>query len=123
MPQQYLSSAERIVDAMLAESPGLAQMAGDHTYDDCLPDWSADSVAAHVAILREAADALAQVDTDDLPATDAVDCTALLARVERTIFELTEVREHEWNPLAHNPGMLLNQLIQRPFAPVDQRLE
>jgi hypothetical protein len=34
MPQQYLSSAERIVDAMLAESPALAQTAGDHNYDD-----------------------------------------------------------------------------------------
>jgi uncharacterized protein (DUF885 family) len=123
MPQQYLSSAERIVDAMLAESPALAQTAGDHTYDDCLPDWSPDAVAGHVAILREAADALAQVDTDDLPPADAVDCTVLLARVERTLFELTEVREHEWNPLYHNPGALLHNLIERPFAPVAERLE
>jgi len=123
MPQQYLSSAERIVDAMLAESPALAQTAGDHTYDDCLPDWSPEAVAAHVAILREAADALSQVDTDDLPPADAVDCTALLARVERTLFELTEVREHEWNPLHHNPGALLHSLIERPFAPVHERLE
>ena len=123
MPQQYLSSAERIVDAMLAESPALAQTAGDHNYDDCLPDWSPEAVAAHVAILREAADALSQVDTDDLPPTDAVDCTVLLARVERTLFELTEVREHEWNPLYHNPGALLHALIERPFAPVGERLE
>jgi uncharacterized protein (DUF885 family) len=123
MRQQFLSSAERIVDAMLGESPALAQTAGDHTYDDCLPDWSSDSVAAHVSILREAADALSQVDTDALPRADAVDCTVLLARVERTLFELTEVREHEWNPLYHNPGSLLHHLIQRPFAPVAERLE
>jgi uncharacterized protein (DUF885 family) len=43
--------------------------------------------------------------------------------VERSLFSLTEVREHEWNPLAHNPGMLLHSLIARPFAPVTQRLE
>jgi uncharacterized protein (DUF885 family) len=123
MRQQYLSSAERIVDAMLGESPALAQTAGDHTYDDCLPDWSPEAVAAHVSILREAADALSQVDTDALPPADAVDCTVLLARVERTLFELTQVREHEWNPLHHNPGGLLYNLIERPFAPVPQRLE
>jgi uncharacterized protein (DUF885 family) len=123
MRQQYLSSAERIVDAMLAESPALAQSAGDHTYDDCLPDWSAPSIAQHVAMLREASEALAQVDTDALPPADAVDCTVLLARVERTLFELTEVREHEWNPLVHNPGALLHNLIERPFAPVADRLE
>jgi uncharacterized protein (DUF885 family) len=122
MPQQYLSSAERIVDAMLAESPALAQTAGDHQYDDRLPDWSADAVARHVAVLRDAADALSQVDTEVLPPADAVDCTVLLARVERVLFELTEVREHEWNPLAHNPGALLYQLIERPFAPVAERL-
>jgi uncharacterized protein (DUF885 family) len=122
MPQQYLSSAERIVDALLAESPGLAQTAGDHRYDDRLPDWSADAVAGHVAILRDASDALAQVDTDKLPPSDAVDCMVLLARVERIMFELTEVREHEWNPLVHNPGGLIYNLIERPFAPVPERL-
>jgi uncharacterized protein (DUF885 family) len=123
MPQQYLSSAERIVDALLAESPGLAQTAGDHRYDDRLPDWSAEGVARFVAILRDAADALSQVDTDELAPPDAVDCTVLLARVERILFELTEVREHEWNPLAHNPGGFIHHLIERPFAPVAERLE
>jgi uncharacterized protein (DUF885 family) len=46
----------------------------------------------------------------------------LLARVDRMLFERTEVREHTWNPLAHNPGALLNGLIARPFAPAEQRL-
>jgi len=122
MRQQFQTSAERIVDAMLAESPALAQTAGDHRYDDRLTDWSPGAVAQHVLMLRDAADALSQVDTDALTPVEAVDCTVLLARVERALFELTEVREHEWNPLAHNPGSLLYALIARPFAPVDERL-
>jgi uncharacterized protein (DUF885 family) len=122
MRQQYLTSAERIADAMLAESPALAQSAGDHRFDDKLPDWSAEAVAGHVALLRDAADALSQVDTDALPPADAVDCTVLLARVERALFELTEIREHEWNPLVHNPGALLNSLLVRAFAPPAERL-
>ena len=72
--------------------------------------------------LEKAADALSQVDTDALPPAEAVDCTVLLARVERTLFELTEVREHEWNPLEHNPGPLLHGLLARQFAPGDERL-
>ncbi|WP_203898342.1 DUF885 domain-containing protein [Virgisporangium aliadipatigenens] len=122
MRQQFSTVAERIVDAMLAESPVLAQTAGDHRYDDRLPDLSPDGVARHVALLRDAADALSQVDTDALTPEEAVDCTVLLARVERTLFELTEVREHEWNPMAHNPGGLLHPLLSRPFAPVEERL-
>jgi uncharacterized protein (DUF885 family) len=122
MRQQFSNVAERIVDAMLAESPALAQTAGDHRYDDRLPDLSPDGVARQVALLRDAADALSQVDTDALTPSEAVDCTVLLARVERTLFELTEVREHEWNPLRHNPGALLHPLVSRPFAPVEERL-
>ena len=47
----------------------------------------------------------------------------MLSLVERSLFQLTEVREHEWNPLAHNPGSLLHALIARPFAPAAERLE
>lgn len=122
MRQQFLTTAERIVDAMLAESPALAQTAGDHRFDDRLPDLSSDGVARQVSLLRDAADALSQVDSDALTATEVVDWTMLLARVERGLFELTDVREHEWNPLVHNPGALLHQLVARPFAPVDERL-
>ena len=48
---------------------------------------------------------------------ERVDHEQLLSLVERALFELTEVREHEWNPLAHNPGALLHALVARPFAP------
>jgi uncharacterized protein (DUF885 family) len=43
--------------------------------------------------------------------------------VERDLFALTEIREHEWNPLVHNPGSLLYGLVARPFAPAAERLE
>ena len=55
-------------------------------------------------MLRDAADALSGVDPDDARRAGAVDHAILLALVERGLFELTEVREHEWNPLRHNPG-------------------
>jgi hypothetical protein len=46
----------------------------------------------------------------------------LLARVERGLFERTEVGEHRWNPLAHNPGGLIYDLVSRPYAPAEERL-
>src|SRR5687768_11592789 len=119
--QQFGPIAERVIDALLASNPGLAQSAGDHRFDDRLPDLSTDAVADEVAMLRDAAAALSQVDEDELGAEEVVDHAVLLARVERSLFELTQVREHEWNPLRHNPGGLLYNLIVRPFAPVEQR--
>ena len=53
---------------------------------------------------------------------EQVDHATLCTLVDRALFELTEVREYTWNPLAHNPGHLLYQLVTRPFAPPAERL-
>jgi len=122
MPQEFVPLAEHIADAVLEISPPLAAAAGDHRFDDRLPDFSPDAVAGDVDMLRDAANALSQVDLDALDAEDSVDHATLLALVERALFELTEVREHEWNPLEHNPGNLLYGMIHRPYAPAEERL-
>jgi uncharacterized protein (DUF885 family) len=122
MSQDFVPLAEHIVDAVLETNPALAAFAGDHRFDGRLPDYSPEAVAEDVAMLRDASSALSQVDIDALDPQDQVDHAALLGLVERSLFELTEVREHEWNPLDHNPGRLLYGLIARPFAPADERL-
>jgi hypothetical protein len=122
MPEQFHVTAELIVDALLEADPATASFAGDHRFDGQLRDYSADAVASTVAMLREAGNALSQVDDEALDAQDRVDLQLLMSRVDRELFELTEVREHEWNPLAYNPGSLLYGLIARPFAPVPERL-
>jgi hypothetical protein len=121
MPE-FVPLAENIVDAILESDPGLASYAGDHRFDADLPDKSPSAVAARVTMLRDAIDALSSVEADELGAQDQVDHAILSAQVERGLFELTDVREHEWNPLEHNPGPLLHMLMSRPFAPVGERL-
>ena len=121
MPE-FVPLAERIVDAFLHSDPGLASAVGDHRFDDRMPDLSPGAVAERVAMLRDAADALAGTDPDTFGPEDQVDHAILAAMVERDLFELTDVREHEWNPLHHNPGPLLHGLIAREFAPAEERL-
>jgi uncharacterized protein (DUF885 family) len=121
MPE-FVPLAENIVDAVLRSDPGLASGAGDHRYDDRLPDLSPGAITERVSMLRDAADALSGTDPDSLDAEDQVDHAILAAIVERDLFELTDVREHEWNPLHHNPGPLLHALIARQFAPAEERL-
>jgi uncharacterized protein (DUF885 family) len=122
MTEEFVPLAERIIDAVLEAYPRMAAVAGDHRFDDRLPDFSPASVAEDVAMLRDATAALSQVDIDALDRNDAVDHAILSSVVERLLFERTEVRDHEWNPLTHNPGALLYGLIARPFAPVEERL-
>ncbi|MEU7907870.1 DUF885 domain-containing protein [Actinoplanes sp. NPDC049118] len=121
MPE-FVPLAERIVDAMLETDPALASSAGDHRFDDRLPDLSPGAVADRVAMLRDAADALSGIDPDAFGEQDKIDHAILSAVVERGMFELGDIREHEWNPLVHNPGPLLHTLLARPFAPTEERL-
>ena len=118
----FVPLAERIVDALLSADPAMASQAGDHRFDDRLPDFSSDAVAGRVAMLRDARAALAGIDGAALDRQEQVDHVVLSALIERRLFELTEVREHEWNPLAHNPGPLLHALLARPFPPAEVRL-
>ena len=113
---------ERIVEALLASRPGLATSVGDHRYDDRLPDLSGDAIAADRAMLVDAASVLCEIDADSLDVEEQVDHALLAALVDRELFELTEIRAHEWNPLAYNPGPLLHALVSRPYAPVEVRL-
>ncbi|GAA1374611.1 DUF885 domain-containing protein [Catellatospora chokoriensis] len=122
MMLEFAPLAEHIADALLESSPELAASAGDHRFDDRLPDLSPDGTTADVAMLRDAAGALSQVDADLLDDEERVDHAILSSLVDRQLFELTEVRSHQWNPLRHNPGALLHALMARPFAPVEQRL-
>lgn len=122
MSHAFVPVAERIVDAILAADPLTATAAGDHRFDDKLPDLSADGVAARVAMLRDASDGLAQIDIEALPAAEQVDHALLQAHVERGLFDLTELREYQWNPLLHNPGDLIDALISRPTGTPEQRL-
>ncbi|SCF33674.1 Uncharacterized conserved protein, DUF885 familyt [Micromonospora matsumotoense] len=118
----FVPLAERIVDAVLESRPGLATSSGDHRFDDRLPDLSAPAVAADQGMLKEAADALAEVDADSLDVEEQVDHALLSALVDRELFELSEIRAFEWDPLVHNPGPLLHALLARPYAPVEDRL-
>jgi len=123
MARDFVPTAERVVDDLLDADPELAQQAGDHRADDRLPDLSPAAVRAEVGRLREAADVLAEVDPEVLDAEDRVDLHLLTAAVDARLFALTEVREHEWNPLVHNPGFLLHGLLTRETAPAAERLE
>ncbi|MFD0556496.1 uncharacterized protein (DUF885 family) [Stackebrandtia endophytica] len=122
MADPFVSRAERVVDALLESDPEMALWAGDHRFDGRLPDYSTEAVAARVSMLREASHALAEVDPDDLDLADGVDLEIVAGQVSAQLFHLTELREHEWNPLQYNPGRLLNALLTRPTDTAEVRL-
>ncbi len=66
--------------------------------------------------------ALDAVDVSELDVADRVDRDILAGRLAARAFDLTELREHEWNPLFANPGNALHLLLARDYAPLPDRL-
>jgi uncharacterized protein (DUF885 family) len=116
--EQTLASC---LDELLAHHPDAATALGDHRHDDRLADLSPEGVADELAWVRRRRNDLSGLD-GDLSLDDAVDAAILGNRLDSREHELTALREHEWDPLAWNPGTAVYLLLARDFAPLGDRL-
>ncbi|MGQ0773953.1 MAG: DUF885 domain-containing protein [Pseudonocardiales bacterium] len=118
----FRALAAEILNEYLACSPVIATTLGDHRFDDRLEDRSPDGVAAELGALRVRLAALDALDVSGLDLADRVDRDILAGGLAARAFELTELREHEWNPMYANPGEALHLLLARDYAPLPDRL-
>jgi uncharacterized protein (DUF885 family) len=120
--ERFRVLAEDVVEDLLRLEPERATDLGDHRYDDRLDDLSADALAAARATWSGHRDELDSLDADELDPADAVDAEILRAALDRRMFAVDRLREHEWNPLLWLPGDALYPLLVRDTAPVADRL-
>ena len=121
--KEFESVANAYVERLLEINPELATTLGNHRYDGRLTDRSAAGVAAQAALAKEYLARLSAIETSKLNDVNAIDCEILRMNLERTVFEVEELREHEWNPLFYNMGGAIYALVARDFAPIDARLK
>ena len=119
--EEFHRLAESVVDDLLAADPVSATWLGDHRFDDRLPDLSAQAVRDLLDRLDDHLTALDSVDDVELGLEDLVDLEILRARLLRSRFDLGEVRRQEWDPMVWNPGTALHLVLEREFAPADER--
>ncbi len=114
--------ANGYIQKLVESNPELATVLGDHRFDGRLTDRSASAAAAQAQTAREYLDRLAAIDPAGLNEVNGIDYAILKLNLERTVFEVEELREHEWNPLFYNMGNAVYALIARDFAPLEERL-
>ena len=114
--------AAATLDEYLEFAPVAATGLGDHRFDDRLEDRSPAALEAELAALRVRLAALDTVDVSELDLPDRVDRDILAGRLATRVFDIAELREHEWNPLHANPGTGVHLLLSREFAPLADRL-
>jgi uncharacterized protein (DUF885 family) len=118
----FTALAGDYLDDRAERHPQLATELGDHRHDARLPDFSEAASADERRALDGFAARLAAIDTGALSAEHQVDARMMANSVALRMFELDELRERTWNPLAANPGRAIYALLQRDFAPLPERL-
>ncbi len=122
---EFQQMAHDYIEDRLANNPEGATALGDHRFDDKLSDYSAEARAnllskqkAFLAKLNEFTGAA------DLTGPNNVDFRILKENVEGEIFDLEEMKEADWNPLAYNQSLAnsIYLLIAREFAPPAERI-
>ncbi len=125
-----MSSAQRDFDqitrAVIEDSfhmdPTAATWMGEHAFDSQLPDltkYGQDQFAQRIVGYLTALDA---VDDVELALPDLVDLEILRAFLTKTLFEITHVAAHTWDPMLWNPGTAIHLLLSRDFAPLQERM-
>ena len=119
---QFRRLAEDYLDDLAHRRPDIATELGDHRYDHRLPERGDAALDDERRGLDEFAARLAAIDHAGLDKELLVDAAVLSNDVARRLFEITELREHEWNPLLANPGQAIYTLLARDYAPLGDRL-
>ena len=120
--ERFRRLAAEYLDHLASRHPDRATELGDHRFDGRLPDRRATALDDEHRELDGFAARLAAIDQARLDPELRVDAALLANGVARRIFEITELREHTWNPLLANPGQAVYQLLARDYAPLGERL-
>jgi uncharacterized protein (DUF885 family) len=111
------------LESILSRRPELASSLGDHRFDDRLMDQRPEALEDDRRAWRQWLEAVRAIDVASLSADQAVDAAILRNRLDHLLLDLEDLREHEWNPLASNPGDAIYGLLAREYAPMEARLK
>jgi uncharacterized protein (DUF885 family) len=121
---RFESIARPYTDFYLKSNPERATTLGDHRFDDRLTDYSGESVAATVAANRKTLEQLDQIKAEELTGANRIDIEILRENISATLFDLSELKEFEWNPMTYNQSLAdgVYYLLARDFSPPAERI-
>jgi len=111
-------------DARYAFRPTEGTAQGFHQYDTKVPDLSRRAIEARIGELKRELARLSSFDRGKLSFDDGIDAELLEAQIRGELLTLETLRSWENNPMQYAvlPGLAVNGLMKRDFAPATQRL-
>jgi uncharacterized protein (DUF885 family) len=112
-------------DGFFRFDPASATSAGIHKYDGDLPSYSQTDIQSEIARSQMALRELAGIPTDGLSEANLLDATVLESLINGHLLDLANIRMWSKDPGFYNTqaGTALYSLIERDFAPIDDRLK
>jgi uncharacterized protein (DUF885 family) len=117
------SLSEKYLTALFEAVPPLGTFCGLHEYDGRLPDLSKAGIASRVEELKSFK---VQAEALQIPESDKeahFDRALLLRCINKELFEIEEMRDHERNPVSYGYLTDVSSYIKRDYAPLEERLE
>jgi uncharacterized protein (DUF885 family) len=118
----FTELATQYLDDRARRHPDAATGLGDHRFDAHLPDLSQAAFDAERRAVEGWSARLGGIDTGALSPENRADAGMLENALRQRLFEIDELREHTWNPVANNPGRAIHLLLSRDFTPLPERL-
>jgi uncharacterized protein (DUF885 family) len=105
-------------------NPIYATQTGVHDYDGKIDDNRPRAIARELTRLQSFRKKLSALNPAQLSPTASIDCRMLIENIDDMIFQISELREHEWNPLnaTGTAGNAMASLLYQEFAPLERRL-
>ncbi len=119
---RFTKLAQDHLERLLELNPEWATNLGDHRFDSQVSDLSEEGFEARAEFNRDTLKKLQQINPERLSLANRIDYATLKEACESTVFEITELREHRWNPTLYNPGDGLYNILARDYAPLPERL-
>jgi len=112
-------------DGFFQFDPASATSAGIHKYDGDLPAYSQTDIQSEIARNQMALRKLAGIPSDDLSENDLLDATVLESLINGRLLDFSNIRMWAKDPGYYNTqaATALFSLIERDFAPLDDRLK
>lgn len=118
---RFRDIVEEFLQATWEFYPDRASREGLHQYDGRLPDVSPAALARRARDVEGWLAALRRLDAASLSPDNRLDYSFLSSILSRELFELTELKPHEGNPMNMLWHLDVSNYIQREYAPLEQR--
>lgn len=114
---------DHVLGAYLSYYPTLASWLGLHQYDSQVEDFSPGRRDAQLEVMKQARKMLhTKYLGEKADSITHFECLALGWKIDDEIFRLTELKDYEWNPMVYNEQLEIMHLIDRDFAPIEERM-